>query len=180
MTTVGAMAIPAITTMMGEMRVGASARDVERVLQTARLQAVSTNRPMRVRFNCPTAGQYRLVELIGTTTAPATDDTDARAAARCSTVNYPFPDLNRGVFDIPNNDGELKMLNSAVEFASVQAIEFWPDGTAHTNQGRLPWDLIPTNAPISITLQKAVGSSAVKLASMKTIQVNGLGKVQLQ
>jgi Tfp pilus assembly protein FimT len=174
------MAIPAITTMLGEMRVGASAREVERELQTARLRAVSTNRPMRVRFNCPTAGQFRLVELIGTPTAPATDDSDSRAAARCSTAKYPYPDRNRGVFDIPNNDGDLKQLNSAVQFVAVQTIEFWPDGTARTFQGRLPWDPIPTNAPISITLQKASGSAAAQLASRKSIQVNGLGKVQLQ
>jgi hypothetical protein len=174
------MAIPAITSMMGEMQVGASAREVERELQTARLRAVSTNRPMRVRFNCPTAGQFRLVELIGTPTAPATDDSDSRAAARCSTATYPYPDLNRGVFDIPNNDGDLKRLNAAVEFVAVQTIEFWPDGTARTFQGRLPWDPIPTNAPISITLQKAKGSAAAQLASRKSIQVNSLGKVQLQ
>jgi len=174
------MAIPAITSMMGEMQVGASAREVERELQTARLRAVSTNRPMRVRFNCPTAGQFRLVELIGTPTAPAADDSDSRAAARCSTATYPYPDQNRGVFDVPNNDGDLKRLNSAVEFVAVQTIEFWPDGTARTFQGRLPWDPIPTNAPTSITLQKAKGSAAAQLASRKSIQVNGLGKVQLQ
>jgi hypothetical protein len=62
----------------------------------------------------------------------------------------------------------------------VQTIEFWPDGTARTYQGRLPWDPIPSNAPLSITLEKAIGSSAVKLASRKSIQVNGLGKVQIQ
>ena len=35
------------------MRLGVSARDVERELQFARLKAVSTNRPMRIRFNAP-------------------------------------------------------------------------------------------------------------------------------
>ena len=35
------------------MRLGVSARDVERELQFARLKAVSTNRPMRIRFNRP-------------------------------------------------------------------------------------------------------------------------------
>ena len=36
---------------------------------------------MRVRFNCPAAGEYRTVELIGTASVPAAADT---AADRCS------------------------------------------------------------------------------------------------
>src|SRR5687767_8048917 len=63
---VSAMALPAITNMLPNMRVGMSARAVERTLQMARLKAVSSNRAIRVRFNCPAAGQFRMVEVIGT------------------------------------------------------------------------------------------------------------------
>jgi hypothetical protein len=36
-------------------------RNVERELQFARLDSVSTNRPMRVRLDCPQVGQIRSV-----------------------------------------------------------------------------------------------------------------------
>ena len=48
------------------IKLGQAARQVERELQTARLKAVSSNQPMRVRFDCPVAKQYRIVELVGT------------------------------------------------------------------------------------------------------------------
>src|SRR5688572_25532724 len=76
---VGAIAIPTITNGLPEMKVGMSARAVERQLQMARLKAVSTNRPIRVRFNCPGAGQFRMVELIGTPSVPNAADADAVA-----------------------------------------------------------------------------------------------------
>jgi prepilin-type N-terminal cleavage/methylation domain-containing protein len=179
-TIAGAIAVPAITNMLGGMRVGAAAREVERELQTARLRAVSSNRPILVRFNCPSASQFRMVELIGTPGSPATDDDDARAATRCGMSAYPYPDPNRGVFDIPNNDGPLKQLDSRVRFTAVQTIEFWPDGTAHTNLGGDPWPPIATNAPVSISLQLSSGSSASQAATAKTVRVNGSGQIQLQ
>jgi hypothetical protein len=48
-----AVAVPSFQAMALEMRLGQGAREVERELQTARLKAVTTNRPVRVRFNCP-------------------------------------------------------------------------------------------------------------------------------
>jgi prepilin-type N-terminal cleavage/methylation domain-containing protein len=179
-TIVGAIAVPAITNMLAGMRVGAAARDVERELQTARQRAVAANRPMRVRFNCPASGQYRIVELIGTTDVPAADDADSKAATRCSETAYPYPDAYTGFFDIPNNDGPLQRLNPRVTFAATQTIEFWPDGTAHTNQGTNPWKVIPPDASVTFTVKLSSGSSAAVAASAKTIRVNGSGRIQLQ
>lgn len=180
--TVGAMAVPAVTNSLDGMRVGMSAREVERELQTARLKAVSTNKPIRVRFNCPAADQYRRVELIGTPGSPTTSDGDGQAATRCSdTGPYRYPDMNQGVFDVPNHDGPLKRLDPSVTFATTRTLEFWPDGTVHANDGSgNPWPVVPDNAPVTITLQKKTGTSAAIAASLKTIEVNGVGKIQLR
>src|SRR5688500_11115913 len=90
-------AAPQFADMTGGMRLRQGLREVERELQAARLRAVTSNRPIRVRFNCPAAGQYRMVELIGTPTDPdAEEDLDTNLD-RCSSGEYPYPagDANR-------------------------------------------------------------------------------------
>ena len=54
------VAMPIAGQAGSEMRLGMAMRDVERALQTARLRSVSTNRPLRVRLNCPAPGQLRV------------------------------------------------------------------------------------------------------------------------
>ena len=175
------MATPAITNMLPNMRVGMSARAVERTLQMARLKAVSTNRAMRVRFNCPAAGQFRMVEVIGTPGTPAAADADGAAATRCSVASYPHPDQATGTFDIPNNDGPLQELQTRVQFVTVQTIEFWSNGTAHVDAGTgNPWPEIPANDPVEITVRRSDGGTAVQAATLHTIEVNGLGRIRIQ
>ena len=177
---IGVVAVPAIANMLPSMRVGMSARSVERQLQTARMKAVSTNRPMRVRFNCPAAGQYRMVELIGTPSSPTAAD-NAAAATRCSLTGFPYPDVDSGVFDLPNNDGPVQMLDRDVAFVDVQTIEFWSDGTAHVDAGTgTPWPVIPSDAAVEITVRLTTGTSAQQAESLKTIEVNGLGRIRIQ
>jgi prepilin-type N-terminal cleavage/methylation domain-containing protein len=178
---VSAMTVPSILNMMTGMRVSSDARLVERELQTARLRAVATNRAMRLRFNCPTAGQYRLVEVIGTPTVPAPDDDSAAAATRCGTTKYPYPDTNKDWFESPNNDGPLNRLDWRVVFTATQSLEFWPDGTVHADAGAgSPWPQIPANQSVTITLQQALGTTTEKAATERRIQVNGVGKIALQ
>src|SRR4029450_12362038 len=80
---VGAMAIPLVLNTTAQIRLSANARQVERELQTARMRAVRSHRAIRVRFNCPTTGEYRMVEVLGTVQTPAADDDDSRASVRC-------------------------------------------------------------------------------------------------
>jgi hypothetical protein len=143
---------------------------VERELQAARLLAVSTNQPMRFRFDCPAAGQYRITELVGTPGVPAAADA---AANRCGLDLYPYPgNPDKNPMTRPNNDGPLRTLDAKVTFSNVTTIEFWPDGSAHTNTGGInPWPPIVA-AGITVTLVKGTQS--------KTILVNGVGKVQVQ
>src|SRR5437899_5980684 len=80
---VAAMALPGIRNEVDRLKLGMATRDVQSELQTARLKAVSSNTYMRVRFDCPAAGQVRAVERIGTPfAADARDDLDANAATR--------------------------------------------------------------------------------------------------
>src|SRR5215213_5624244 len=71
---VSAMAVPLLASVGESIKLGQATREVERELQTARLRAVTSNQPIRFRFNCPAAGQYRMTELIGTPAVPAGAD----------------------------------------------------------------------------------------------------------
>lgn len=160
--------VPLLGQMSGSIELGEAARQVERELQSARMAAVSSNQPMRVMFNCPVTGEYRLVELIGTPAVPAAAD---GVVGRCSTTTYAFPAPDNNPITRPNNDGPLRRLPTQVTFTTVTTIEFWPDGTAHTNTGGTnPWP--PIAAP---------GTNIVLTRSGKTrsILVNGIGKIQL-
>lgn len=171
-----AMAIPAVLNTTAQIRMAANARQVERELQGARMKAVRSNRAIRVRFNCPAARQYRTVELLGSVSAPAADDADSRAAARCGNSLFPFPDPDPEFFAIPNNDGPIQYLQDGVGFGTdVQTVEFWPDGTAHVaSGGSSPWPVIP-NTGIGLTVFDIMHQSTI----VTYIGVNGLGKITL-
>jgi len=167
---VAGMAVPLLGDVAGKMKLGDAARTVERELQTARLAAVSSNKPMRMQFNCPSAGQFRMMELIGTPKVPAAADT---AVDRCSLASYPYPgDTDKNPLTRPNRDGPLRTLDSTVTIMSATTIEFWPDGSAHTNTGGTdPWPPI-AGTGYTITLTRN--------AQYKSILVNGVGKIQIQ
>ena len=129
---VSVIGMPLLGQISGSIELGEAARQVERELQSARMAAVAANQPVRVMFNCPVAGQFRLVELIGTPAVPAAAD---GVVGRCSTTTYPFPAPDNNPITRPNNDGPLRTLKSTVTLTTVTTIEFWPDGTAHTNSG---------------------------------------------
>jgi hypothetical protein len=123
---------------------------------------------MRVRFNCPAAGQFRMVQLIGT---PAAPDTRDGAANRCSETTYPLVPPGTNVLTVPNQDGPVRTLRRDITFSASQTIEFWPDGTAHAStSGGNPWPQIVNAVPISMTYK----------STTKSITVNGVGKVQIQ
>jgi prepilin-type N-terminal cleavage/methylation domain-containing protein len=169
---IGAMAVPALTSTSAQMRLSNSARQVERVLQTARMKAVRSDKVMRVRFNCPGTGEYRMVELLGTIRTPATDDADSRAAVRCGNTSYPYPDADPEFFAAPNNDGPIQTLQRDVAFSTVQTIDFWPDGSAHTMGATTPIN----GTGVTLQLYDVTRGTSVN----KSITVNGLGKVTLQ
>ena len=80
-----AAAVPQLVNVADSMKLGQAQRDVNIELNQARLRAVSANRPILVRFNCPIVGQYRMTELIGSPSVPDANDT---ANDRCSETKW--------------------------------------------------------------------------------------------
>ena len=171
--TMAAIAVPSLKNVIDSQRLGMEARSVEREIQLAKLSAVSTNRPIRVRFNCPSAGYYRRVEVIGSVNSPNTgDDADNRATVRCGTT-YPFPPADNDPITRPNNDGPTMQLNSKVTFGvgGTKTLEFWPNGTVHYySVANAPWP------PVSATVNLLLTGNGVN----RSVTVNALGKTQIQ
>jgi len=169
--TVAAIAAPSAVDMVDSMRLGMSERDVERELQFARLKAVSTSRPMRVRFDCPSTGKLRVVELLGTPANPDANDADTYLN-RCSESLYPYSPTgaDQSRLTRPNNDGAIRLLQPQTTFSAKKTLEFWADGSVHAdlNGGANPWPNIGTTG-VTITLTRK--------GKTKNIKVNGLGKI---
>jgi len=168
---VAAVAVPQMLTGLDRMRLGMAVRDMDRELQFARLKAVATSQPMRVRLNCPAAGQVRVVEVIGTAANPDPNDADS-VLTRCNETTYPYrptgADTNR--LTRPNNDGPIVRLYQGTTIAG-QTLEFWGDGTVHT----------PCQAQcVQLGGVTQIGTATITLTRKgvtKNITVNGLGKI---
>src|SRR5262245_42498501 len=165
---ISAIALPSMLGARDRIRLGQAARERERELQPAKARAVAKSRPMRVWFNCPSNGEYRAVELIGTAAAPVAADS---AANRCSSTDYPYPPTDDDPNTRPNLDGPVRTLDSSVTFSVSQTIEFHPDGTAYRDSGAGTFEMIPTTG---------MNIRGAREGLTRTITVNCLGKVQLQ
>jgi Tfp pilus assembly protein FimT len=168
--TVAAIATPQLVNVVDSMRLGMAERDVERELQFARLKSVSVSRPMRVRFDCPVAGQIRVVELLGTPAVPDAKDADSYTT-RCSESSYPYypTGADQSRLTRPNNDGAIRYLQPGTTFTSKKTLEFWADGSVHADTGAgNPWPNVGTTG-VTITLSRK--------GKTKNIVVNGLGKI---
>jgi len=158
--TLAAIALPTLSSMNDARKLSDAAQQVERELQTARLRAVGTNTPLRFRTNCPSAGFFRIVELLGT----ASDNT----TTRCDLASYGWPPADNDLATTPNFDGPLKqLLNSAT--VTTTALEFRPDGTA--------WQVV---SGVATVISAPVSLTVTRNGSTKTITINGLGKILLQ
>jgi Tfp pilus assembly protein FimT len=143
-------------------------RDVERELQTARLKAVSTNRPMRVYFNCPSVGRYRMVEVLG---VAAVDN----ASDRCAQTRFTFPSPRDADPNTPANDGPLREVPQGINLSPTNPsliLQFAPNGQTTR---------IFTGAPqlLGTTGLDLVVESA-RSYSRKTVNINGLGRIQIK
>ena len=157
--TLMAMAVPVLTDVTESSKLNSAGREVERELQSARLKAVSVNRLLRVKFNCPAAGYFRTVEVLGTSADSASN--------RCLPSAYPFP-ADNNLMTRPNYDGPVRILPQGATIVS-STIEFRPDGTA--------WDVV-SNTPQEISTPVTV--TVTRNGKSKSVTVNGAGKVQLQ
>lgn len=170
--TVTAISAPAMINLADSMRLGMSVRDVERELQFARLTSVATNRPMRIRFDCPSAGQIRVVELIGTPSAPDANDFDS-VPTRCSESLYPYSPTgaDKSRLTRPNNDGPIRRLEANTSFTAKTTLEFWPNGTVHGGTlAQTPWPQLGASGATITLARKGIS---------KSIRINGLGKIDM-
>lgn len=158
--TLMAMAVPIVQDVSAAAKLGEAARLVERELQDARLRAVSSNRILRVRTNCPSTGFIRTVEVLGSSGADS-------PAGRCSATAYPFPAADQDVVTRPNFDGPMRVIPNAATVTPVD-IQFLPDGTAQVVAGGAPQTIVGERT-ITITRRNV----------SRTVTVNAAGKVRL-
>ena len=158
-----AVTVPQMRSFLKIQRAKNSARMLEREMQSARLKAVSATRSMRVRFNCPATGQFRLLEVTG---IPTTDN----ATNRCSATAYPSPGPNDSLRSTPSMDSPVMTLPTGTTLSStVTNFEFSPQGAVSSvSSGGV---VTPLASDTTITVTKEGFS--------RTITVNELGRVRL-
>lgn len=157
--TIGGIAVPVMGNLSNSIKLNEATRMVERELQDARIKAVSTNTPVRMRTNCPAAGYIRIVEVLGTAADTASN--------RCVQTVYPFP-ADNDLMTRPNSDGPVRVLNNAATVTTA-SIQFAPDGTA-----------TQVVSGVSTAITAAVTITVTRNGESRTVTINGLGKVQLQ
>jgi Tfp pilus assembly protein FimT len=158
--TLAIVALPVMGNMNASIKLNDASRLVERELQDARMKAVASNRVMRVRLNCPSTGNIRRVEVLGTAVDAPLD--------RCRESTYPFPAPDNDVMTRPNFDGPVRTLPVGATVTS-SVIQFAPDGTAAEVVNGVP-QIIATTVNVTITRE---GKS-------KSVTINGTGKILLQ
>jgi prepilin-type N-terminal cleavage/methylation domain-containing protein len=158
--TVLGISAPVMRDVTDTSRLNAAARELERELQDARLKAVSSNRILRLRINCPATGYYRTVEFLGS----AAQDS---AANRCSQTVYPYPAPDHDLMTRPNHDGPLRVITPGTTVDTL-VLQFHPDGTAQTVSAGVAQRI--TN-PVTVTVRRGRRTRAVT--------INGAGKIQL-
>lgn len=156
--TMAAIAVPVMKDLTASIKLSEASRMVERELQNARLKAVSTNRALRVRPNCPAAGYIRTVELLGTA--------EDAASNRCNQTTYPFPAPDQDVITRPNFDGPVRTIPNGATVTDA-IIEFRPDGTALEVVAGVSQ---PIGTEVTITITRG---------KFKLVTINGAGKVLL-
>jgi Tfp pilus assembly protein FimT len=165
-----AVAIPSASRTVNALRLNAATLDLERELQFARLKAVSTNRTMRVRFNCPIVGQFRTVEVMGTTSVD-------NSLARCGLTGYPYPGPMDSDPATPSADGPLHTLHPSMTVNTME-IQFSPRGTAATvSSGNVqaitaPVFLVATRSSDTAIVGNHAGNTGI-------IEIDALGKIRI-
>ncbi len=132
-----AVAVPGATTASRRYHLIAATHEVAAQVRAARLRAVTANRTIRVRFNCPAAGQFRVVEVVNNA---AIDD----AADRCSSTTYPYPDPNPGA--LPDLDEPVMVLRGGITFGGIQDLDIAPTGRVTALTGAVPATIGVTNS----------------------------------
>jgi prepilin-type N-terminal cleavage/methylation domain-containing protein len=143
-----AMAVPLMSGASRRAAAFAAQREVAGQIRSARLAAVTGNRTMQVRFSCPAAGEYRVIEMTG----DATIDSDT---ARCW---YPWPDTDSTV--LPNLDGPVVRLPDGISFGTSQNLQISTTGFITPLSGSSPATIQVTDGFIT---RQVTASSAGRI-----------------
>jgi len=162
-----AVAMPQLGRAIEAYRLGIAVREMEQELQVARIKAVTANRPVRVLFNCPAAGQFRRVEMLG---EPGLADARDNTVARCDPSVFPYPAADDDPLTRPNHDGPLHFLPDGVTMGGVGGIEFLPNGTTRSDAvgGAVAW------AEVGVA---GVSATVTKGSLSRDVTINGMGRV---
>lgn len=156
-----AAAAPVVTAAMRRYALTSATQGVAAQIRAARLIAVSRNVTMRVRFNCPEPGAYRIIEVVGNAGVD-------QAADRCSQAAYPYPDPDPAVR--PNADRQVMYLPDGASFGTVSDIEI--AGTGRIT--RL------TGCPACVPAAGTASVTVTGHAETRTITLTPNGRVQVQ
>ena len=159
--TLAGMSMPMIGGAMREYEMNSSTRQVAGEIRGARFTAVAKNRTMRVRFNCPGPGQFRVIEVTGN----AGIDNDQN---RCAEANYPFPDPNPAA--APNADGPIMWLNDAAAFGAVQDIQITTRGRVQPLTG-CPAACVAGLPPASIELDNGHEKKSLTISASGIVTI---------
>jgi Tfp pilus assembly protein FimT len=157
------ISIPRFNNLIRAQKARDAARMVERELQTARLKAVSTSRALRVRFNCPATGQFRLLEVTGVSTVD-------NATNRCDPAAYPSPGPNDSLRSTPSLDGPVRYLPPSTSISSTALnFEFSPKGQVYT---------VDTGGAVAVVAGNLV-MTVTRQGWSNTVTLNELGRIRL-
>ena len=111
-----AIAIPTVMSSTERNDVWTASERIGSQIRQARLKAISRNMSFRVRFDCPAAGQFRVLAVTGDPDIDNDDD-------RCNTT----VDYDSGIYTMPNatsydDDPPLLTVNSRGVYSSTKGI----------------------------------------------------------
>lgn len=158
-----AIAVPMFT-VGRRARVDNGTSLVRETLQSARLRAVAVNKPLQVRFNCPTAGAFRIVQAGWSDTG------------RCDEATYPYPAAPDAAYQTPPKprfDGPVQRVHSTVTLSASDptlVLQFNPNGQVAK----------VTSGSATLLGLTSVSVTVSSNGYQKAINVNGLGKVVVQ
>jgi type II secretory pathway pseudopilin PulG len=144
---VAGISLPGATRSFKRYELASGTRAVAAQVRMARQRAVTASRTMRVRFNCPSTGQYRVVEFVDD---PAIDDDQNR----CSAGAYPYPDQNAAA--LPGLDGPVMVLPGGTSFAANQDFDIDRNGRVTVLAGVPPVSIEVTDSHDTQTLTVSV------------------------
>ena len=156
-----AVSVPALSGAMRRYEMNTASRMISAEIRAARFTAVAKNRTMRVRFNCPGPGQFRVIEVVGNAGI-------ANAADRCSETAYPYPDPDPAV--APNADGPIMWMNQGATFGTVQDVQISTRGRIQPVTG-CPACAVAAR-PASIGLTNGYETQTITVSVSGTISIS--------